>query len=96
MDEITQEIYFLVKKKMAEQGAYDRDAYAGFIDETVDYFYEKGKLDDDENVELIKDQLMAMWEETEDGLSQTNGIEDYNEPSEEISDDDDESRELSS
>jgi hypothetical protein len=67
MDEITQEIYNLVKKKMAEQGAYDRDAYADFIDETIEYFYEKGKLGDDENEELIKDQLMAMWEELDKG-----------------------------
>lgn len=69
MDEITQEIYSLVKKKMAEQGAYDRDAYADLIDETIDYFNEKGKIDDDENVELIKDQLMGMWEEMEEGMS---------------------------
>ncbi len=70
MDEITQEIYSLVKKKMNEQGAYDRDAYSGLIDETIEYFYEKGKLGDDENEELIKDQLMAMWEEMEEDLSE--------------------------
>jgi len=70
MDEITQEIYFLVKKKMAEQGAYDRDAYADLIDETIEYFYEKGKLGDDENDELIKDQLMTMWDELEEDLAQ--------------------------
>lgn len=70
MDEITQEIYFLVKKKMAEQGAYDRDAYSDLIDETIEYFYEKGKLGDDENEELIKDQLMSMWDELEEDLAQ--------------------------
>ena len=70
MDEITQEIYFLVKKKMAEQGAYDRDAYSDLIDETIEYFYEKGKLGDDENEELIKDQLMGMWDELEEDLAQ--------------------------
>jgi hypothetical protein len=70
MDEITQEIYTLVKKKMAEQGAYDRDAYADLIDETIDYFNEKGKIDDEENVELIKDQLMAMWDETAGDMAQ--------------------------
>lgn len=70
MDEITQEIYSLVKKKMTEQGAYDRDAYSNLIDETIEYFYEKGKLGDDENEELIKDQLMGMWEELEETMGQ--------------------------
>lgn len=62
MDNLTQEIYQLVKKKMREQGAYDRDACSEFTDEVIDYFYEKGKLGDDENVEFIKDQIMEMWE----------------------------------
>lgn len=72
MDGITQDIYALVKKKMREQGAYDREAYAEFVDETIDYFYEKGKLGDDENEEFIKDQLMAMWENLSDGLADDN------------------------
>lgn len=71
MDEITQEIYTLVKKKMAEQGAYDRDAYSDLIDETIEYFYEKGKLGDNENEELIKDQLMAMWDEVDEDMGET-------------------------
>lgn len=62
MDDSVREIYTLVKKKMREQGAYDREAYGQFVDETIDYFYEKGKLDEDENEKFIKDQLMALWE----------------------------------
>lgn len=69
MDEVVQEIYSLVKKKMREQGAYDREAYSQFIDETIDYFYEKGKLSEDENEEFIKGQLIALWENLEDNLA---------------------------
>ncbi len=62
MEEVVQQIYQLVKKKMREQGAYDRDSYSQLVDETIAYFYEKGKLGDDENEEFIKDQLLQMWE----------------------------------
>ena len=74
MENIVQEIYQLVKKKMREQGAYDREAYSQFVDETIDYFSEKGKLSDDENEEFIKDQLMAMWEDFSDQIANS---EDY-------------------
>ena len=57
-----EEILKLVKKKMAEQGAYTRDAYKQYIEETIDYFIEKGKLTDDDNLEFIEDKLMDMWE----------------------------------
>jgi hypothetical protein len=62
MDPLAEEIYLLVKKKMSEQGAYDREAYRELIEETIEYFREKGKLTDDDNEEFIKDQLMEMWE----------------------------------
>lgn len=62
MEEITEEILELVKKKVEEQGAYDRDAYKQFVQETIDYFIEKGKLTDDDNLEFIEDRLMDMWE----------------------------------
>ncbi len=62
MEEIIEEIYELVKKKMSEQGAYDRDSYRMFIDETIVYFHEKGKLTDDDNEKFIFDQLMQRWE----------------------------------
>lgn len=64
MDTLTEEILNLVKKKMAEQGAYDRDAYKELVEETIEYFREKGKLTDDDNDEFIEDQLMGMWENT--------------------------------
>lgn len=69
MEPIAEEILTLVKKKMAEQAAYDRDAYKELVEETIEYFREKGKLTDDDNDEFIKDQLMSMWGAVRDGFS---------------------------
>jgi polyhydroxyalkanoate synthesis regulator phasin len=69
MEPIAEEIYTLVKKKMVEQAAYDRRAYEELVEETIDYFQEKGKLTDDENDAFLKSQLMAMWEDAQDTLS---------------------------
>ena len=69
MEEITGEILELVKKKMREQGAYDREAYHGLVEETIEYFKEKGKMTVDDNDEFIEDQLMDMWEFVKDELA---------------------------
>jgi polyhydroxyalkanoate synthesis regulator phasin len=69
MEPIAEEIYTLVKKKMTEQAAYDRRAYEELVEETIDYFQEKGKLTDDENDAFLKNQLMAMWEDAQDSLA---------------------------
>lgn len=66
MESIAEEILTLVKKKMAEQAAYDRDAYKELVEETIEYFREKGKLTDDDNDEFIKDQLMNVWSAVKD------------------------------
>lgn len=62
MEPITQEIFELVKIKMQEQGAYDRDAFREVVEETVEYYRERGLLTDDDNDEFIKDQLLEQWE----------------------------------
>ena len=64
-----EEILTLVKKKMKEQGGYDRDAYKEYVQETIDYFIEKGKLTDDDNLEFIEDTLMEMWEQVSEDLA---------------------------
>lgn len=63
------EILQLVKKKMKEQGAYDHEAFKEIVDETIDYFQEKGKLTDQDNLSFIKDQLMSMWSQVEKKIS---------------------------
>lgn len=64
-----EEILTLTKKKMQEQGAYDREAYRMFVVETIDYFLEKGKLTDDDNLEFIEDSLLDMWPVVKEELS---------------------------
>lgn len=65
MEPLAQEIFELVMVKLREQAAYTRDAYRELVEETIDYFNERGKIDDDENVEFIRDQLMDMWEQVQ-------------------------------
>ncbi len=69
MEAITEQILTLVKKKMAEQGAYTKAAYRNLIDETIEYFKAKGKLTEDDNYEFIKDKLMALWPAVEDEIA---------------------------
>jgi hypothetical protein len=69
MEDTIQDLFLLVKKKMKEQGAYDRYAYKQFVEETIDYYLEKGKLTDEDNLEFIEDQLLSQWENVEDYLS---------------------------
>lgn len=66
-----EEILELVKKKMREQGAYDREAYEEFVVETIEYFEEKGKITPEDNQEFMKDQLMEMWDVVEEDLAAT-------------------------
>ena len=70
MDSNIEEIYRLVKKKMNEQGGFERDAYKNLVVETIDYFLEKGKLTDDDNLEFIEDSLMDMYEFARDESSE--------------------------
>ena len=70
MEEALEEILSLVKKKMQEQGAFNRDAYKNLVEETIDYFIEKGKLTDDDNLELLEDRMMDMYEVVRDGFEE--------------------------
>ncbi len=69
MESITFEILELVKKKMREQGAYDRNAFKEYVEETIEYFKEKGKLTDDDNDKFIEDKIMESWSEVENELA---------------------------
>ena len=69
MEIILEEILDLVKKKMREQGAYDRDAYGQFIEETIFYFQERGKLTDDDNEDFIKKRLVEIYPIVKDEFS---------------------------
>ncbi len=69
MEAIIEEILSLVKKKMREQGGYDRDAYKQYVEETIEYFQSKGKISEDENTEFIEDRLMDMWGQVKNNIS---------------------------
>lgn len=64
--DLVNEIFDLVKIKMEEQAAFNRDAYQALIEETIHYFRERGKMTDDDEDEFIEDQLMQRWEEVEE------------------------------
>ena len=61
MEALVEEILELVKTKMREQAAYDKASYRALIEETIVYFYEKGKITDDDNEKFIVNRLMEMW-----------------------------------
>lgn len=69
MEPLVQEIFELVMVKLREQAAFTREAYREIVQETIDYFNERGKIDDDENMQFIEDQLLAMWEQVETQLA---------------------------
>lgn len=69
MEAIINEILSLVKKKMQEQGGYDREAYKQYIEETIQYFQTKGKISEDDNTEFIEDRLMDMWPQVQESIS---------------------------
>jgi len=69
MEAIINEILNLVKKKMQEQGGYDREAYKQYIEETIQYFQTKGKISEDDNTEFIEDRLMDLWPQVQESIS---------------------------
>jgi hypothetical protein len=69
-----EEILILVKKKMNEQGGYDREAYKEYVAETIEYFKEKGKITEDDDYESIEDTLLEMWPDVRDELGRKKSI----------------------
>ncbi len=66
MESTIEEMLVLIRKKIAEQGAYDREAYRHFVGETIEYFRERGKLGDDENEDYLENALMNRYQEVRD------------------------------
>lgn len=61
MEQTIKEIFELTIKKMAEQATFNRNDYKEFIEESIEYYREHGRLTDDDNQELIEDELMERW-----------------------------------
>ncbi len=66
MDETMKEILELARKKMRESGEYDREAFRQYIKESIDYYLEKGRLTEEDNLDLIQEQLMELLNDIED------------------------------
>jgi|GEM_PF-643696 hypothetical protein len=65
MDEISQDILELARTKMREAGEYNREAWREFIEESIDYYLEKGRLSEEDDLDEIKEELVGMFEEIE-------------------------------
>jgi hypothetical protein len=69
MEDIRQNIVTLVRKKMREAGAYDREAYRQYVEESIEYYLERGEISEEENLELLEEELLEMYSDTEDKLA---------------------------
>lgn len=66
MDEIKQDILNLAKKKMRESGEYSREAYRQFIEESIEYYLEKDRLTEEDDLDAIQEEMMEMFNDIED------------------------------
>lgn len=69
MEQTLAEILEIVKAKMSDQGGYSREAYRGFVEETIDDFVRGGVITDDDDVEMMEDKLMLRYDEVIEGLT---------------------------
>ena len=65
MEEEVRDILELTRTKMREAGEYSREAYREFIEESIEYYLEKGRLSDEDDLDAIREELMGMFEEIE-------------------------------
>jgi hypothetical protein len=63
------EAWQLIKIKMAEQAAFNYEAYEELVDETIEYFRERGKITDEDNDELMRNELLGMWDAAQDNFA---------------------------
>jgi len=69
MENILNEMLELIRKKMRESGSYERGAYREFIDESIVYFRERGKITDEESDKFIQTRLMHMYDSVIAGMT---------------------------
>jgi len=65
MEEEVRDILELTKTKMREAGEYSREAYREFIEESIEYYLEKGRLSDEDDLDAMREEIMSMFEEVE-------------------------------
>jgi hypothetical protein len=65
MDETSQLILELAKTKMREAGNFTREAWHDFIEESIEYYYEIGRLSEEDDLDALTEELMEMFNEIE-------------------------------
>jgi hypothetical protein len=65
MDEAMQDVLELARTKMREAGEYTPEAFREFIEESIDYYLEKGRLSEEDDLDAIKEELIKMYDEIE-------------------------------
>jgi hypothetical protein len=65
MEDEVKDILELTRTKMREAGEYSREAYREFIEESIEYYLEKGRLSDEDDLDAMREELMGMFEEIE-------------------------------
>ncbi|MDD5528165.1 MAG: hypothetical protein PHO56_04320 [Patescibacteria group bacterium] len=65
MDEISNDILELARTKMREAGSFTREAFLEFIEESIEHYYETGRLSEEDDLDAIKEELLGMYTEIE-------------------------------
>jgi hypothetical protein len=75
MDEAVRDVLELTKTKMREAGEYSREAYEEFIDESINYYLEKGRLSEEDDIDSIKEELSSIYEDIQSDEIEDNELE---------------------
>ena len=60
-----QKILNLARKKMRESGEYSREAFRQFLEESLEYYVEKGEISEDENSDMMLEELLERYNDVE-------------------------------
>ncbi|HTX87036.1 MAG TPA: hypothetical protein VMC41_03145 [Candidatus Nanoarchaeia archaeon] len=66
MNETAQMILELSRTKMREAGNFSREAFRDFIEESIEYYYEIGRLSEEDDLDALTEELLEQYSEIED------------------------------
>jgi hypothetical protein len=79
MEEAVKDVLELTRTKMREAGEYSREAYEEFVEESINYYLEKGRLSDEDDLDAIKEELLGMFSQIESEEVEGMGLDNENE-----------------
>ncbi len=59
--QIANEIYQEIRTRMNKQGLATDEEYFELVDQVIDEYVDNGKMDMDDDDELLREELEAMW-----------------------------------